>query len=285
MNTINLVEWVHQSPSSEQKELRQAVHTILSAIANEPRLQSDMIIKGGILLAIRFDSSRYTRDIDFSTHKTPGEVSMADVRALLENSLSATVETLNYELDCRVQSCKMNPASPKATTPTMQMTIGYAYKGSDRHKRLLRGESPVTVAIDYSLNEVIARIDTLNLHNQEVIRAYALSDLVAEKLRSMLQQKDRQRTRRQDVYDVYLLLQQHGDQLRAESDIILDALLQKSHARNLQPGQLSLRDEEIRSRSRHEYLTLADEIQGELPDFETAYTSIQDFYESLNWEK
>ncbi|MEJ2622018.1 MAG: nucleotidyl transferase AbiEii/AbiGii toxin family protein, partial [Candidatus Thiodiazotropha sp.] len=36
--------------------------------------------------------------------------------------------------------------------------------------------------------------------------AYSLTDLIAEKLRSVLQQIKRERQRRQDIFDLFLLL-------------------------------------------------------------------------------
>lgn len=59
----DITEWVEQAGDGEQRELRQAVHTILAAIAHDPHLRANMIIKGGILLAVRYHSSRFTRDM------------------------------------------------------------------------------------------------------------------------------------------------------------------------------------------------------------------------------
>ena len=67
MEECDIAAWVQRAPDAAQRELRQAVHTVLVAIGRSSDLQPYMIIKGGILLAIRYESSRYTRDIDFST--------------------------------------------------------------------------------------------------------------------------------------------------------------------------------------------------------------------------
>jgi hypothetical protein len=53
---------VNQAPN-DQRELRQAVHTVLAAIAHDTQLRADMIMKGGILLAVRYQSVRFTKDI------------------------------------------------------------------------------------------------------------------------------------------------------------------------------------------------------------------------------
>ncbi|HEB71930.1 MAG TPA: hypothetical protein ENI77_04850 [Nitrospirae bacterium] len=62
--------WVEKSPNNRELELRQAVHTVLLAISNSGKLREQMIMKGAILLALKYGSSRYTKDIDFSTSIT-----------------------------------------------------------------------------------------------------------------------------------------------------------------------------------------------------------------------
>ena len=59
--------WVQQAPDKPQRGFREAVHIILESIGRSKHLQARMVMKGGLLMAIRYDSSRYTRDIDFST--------------------------------------------------------------------------------------------------------------------------------------------------------------------------------------------------------------------------
>ena len=46
----------------------------------------------------------------------------------------------------------------------------------------------------------------------------------------------------------------------------------------------SLDDEDIRKHSSEEYHFLAYEIGGELPEFEIAYQTVNDFYKSLPWD-
>jgi len=39
----------------------------------------------------------------------------------------------------------------------------YAYKGTNQPKRLLAGQSPTTITIDYSLNELMPNLESLDL--------------------------------------------------------------------------------------------------------------------------
>ena len=282
---FDIKDWVEEASTTNNKEFRQAVHTILSAIASDSNLKANMILKGGILLAIRYKSHRYTKDIDFSTEKPRGgEITEDGVRKSLDSSLAQMVEELDYGLDCRVQSSKLQPRDVKSTYPSIKMTVGYAYKGTPQHKRLLSLQSPNTISIDYSLNEATPNIEDLKLNLEEGILAYSLTDLIAEKYRSLLQQVSRNRTRRQDVYDLNLLIEKFGDIDNFERSKILNSLIIKSKARlKIAPDINSFEDPELKSRAKKDYHTLEDEIEGELPDFEELFQKVADFYRSLPW--
>lgn len=276
--------WVGDASNTRQKELREAVHTILLAISSDSNLKLNMILKGGILLAIKYKSHRYTRDIDFSTEKKIGEEITKDgIREALDSRLAQMVEELDYDLDCRVQSSKLQPRDLNATYPSIRMTVGYAYKGTPKHKRLLSLKSSDTVSIDYSLNEAIPNIENLNLNLKEDILAYSLTDLIAEKYRSLLQQISRNRSRRQDIYDLNLLIARVEDIDDFERTKILDSLIRKSKAREIEPDITSFENPELKSRAQKNYQTLGDEIEGELPDFNELFYKVADFYRALPW--
>lgn len=67
LNEVDMEAWVQQAPDKPQRGFREAVHIILESIGRSQHLHARMVMKGGLLMAIRYDSSRYTRDIDFST--------------------------------------------------------------------------------------------------------------------------------------------------------------------------------------------------------------------------
>ena len=166
--------------------------------------------------------------------------------------------------------------------------MGYAYKGTNSHKRLVRSQSPDAVQIDYSFNEPIHSIDRILVEEGCEIRAYSAVDMIAEKLRALLQQEVRNRARRQDAFDIFHLLDtiRQGDDNDdfATKAKVLPALLKKAKARNLYIDQSSMADENIIRRSRQEYSTLAAEIEGDLPAFDEVYSRVREFYESLPWD-
>lgn len=275
--------WAAQFTGEQDKEFRQAVQTILLAIASHNELQASMVLKGGILLAIRYRSQRYTKDIDFSTSKTMAELDENEIAKELNGSLAAVVEELDYGLDCRVQKCELFPKRKDATFPSIRITVGYAYKGSSKHKRLQTKTSPSVVSIDYSTNEFIPSIENFKLTVGEEIQTYSLTDLIAEKYRALLQQVIRNRNRRQDVYDLYFILHEFAGLSDDEKSLILSSLLAKAKPRGLIPNISSMDDEEVKRRAGHEYDTLMDETLDELIDFNLAFEYITKFYRSLPW--
>jgi Nucleotidyl transferase AbiEii toxin, Type IV TA system len=284
IDECDINDWVQDAPTEENRKFREAVHTILLAIASDATLKTSMILKGGILLAIRYNSRRYTKDIDFSTDKKlGGEITTDSIRELLDSSLALMVEGFDYDLDCRVQSIKLQPRDPTSTYPSMKIKVGYAYKGTPQHKRLLSLQSSDTVSIDYSLNEKTPNIEDFKLDLEEEILIYSLTDLIAEKYRSLLQQVSRNRKRRQDVYDLYLLIENLEDIDDVEKSKILDSLISKSKVREICPDINSFDDPELKSRAQEDYPTLKDEIEGKLPDFNELFYKVADFYKLLPW--
>ena len=283
MEKIAIREWVAQNP--DYGPFRQAVHTILTAVSGTPALQTAMVMKGGVLLALRYRSQRHTADIDFSTDIRLRDFDLVAFRGVLEQSLTDAVEQLGYGLDCRVQRCKQSPPRADATFPTIQVSLGYAYK-DDRsaHKRLLTGRVATTIRLDDSLNEPVGETDLFELEEGHVIRTYSLVEMVAEKLRALLQQEVRNRVRRQDIYDRHYLLSEHPFRneplTRAR---ILERLIAKARARDLEVSSGAMANPEIIRRSRAEYKNLASEIEGELPDFDPVYGVVEAFYRSLPW--
>ena len=283
MSGIQIQDWINQSV--ERVPFRQAVHTILVAVSQSEALKTNMIMKGGMLLALGYESTRYTKDIDFSTAKTLKEFDIEACIQELKSALLEAVESLDYGLDCRVQSYKQQPPKSDATFPTLSISVGYAYKHDrNAHRRLMNNNSSTIVEIDYSLNEPSREIEIFEIEEGKQIQIYGFTELVAEKFRAILQQVARKRRRRQDVYDLSFLLTHHPQaQDAATKKMILDTLIEKSLSRGLTVEKESLSDPDVIRLSREEYHLLAIEIEELLPDFDTVYSVIRDYYESLPW--
>ena len=280
----NIAEWVKAAPV-DRRLFRQAVHLILHGIGGDEYLRLNMIMKGGMLLGIRYQSSRFTEDIDFSVGHQLQEVDQDNFAQLLKNALVVAEDELPYQVTCRLQSLKVQPRSG-GTFPSLKMKVAYSdQRDSSGMKRLNRGQSSQVVKIDYSFNEASYQVEELNLDGEEMIQAYALTDILAEKLRSIIQQVVRNRNRRQDIYDIWHLLTTCPALTAEEKQQVLESFKRKSEARidSTFIHRDTLRRSDVKSASQVDYDTLKDEIAGDLPAFELAYERVVEFYESLPW--
>jgi predicted nucleotidyltransferase component of viral defense system len=285
MSAIDLAAWVDEELRPDRKVFRQAAQLVLRAIAQSPSLSAVMIMKGGLLLAIRYHSCRFTTDIDFSTSKRLQEVDLPALIATITEALRSVSADNEHAMALRLQSHEIKPPNrPGVNFPTLQMRIGYASRLEPKSlKRLESTGSTQVVQVDYSFNEWASGREQQEIDGGHLLM-YTFHDLVAEKLRSVLQQpiRGQGRPRYQDIYDIVLLLETAVDD--GDKAMILAKLFEACRDRQVPLHKEALRDEQVTKLSREQYASvLPDLILGPLPDFEVAYTTVRDFFESLPW--
>ena len=283
---INLPQWVEAEQEPGRQSFRQAVHLVLRAIAQSEALAPAMIMKGGILLAVRYRSTRFTRDIDFSTSQRYQQQAIQPLLAAIEEALAPVSADNEYGLALQLQSHQIKPPNrPDVSFPTLQLRIAYADRqNSAAMRRLINKGAPTLVHVDYSFNEWVTDIEEHQVDGG-ALRMYAFHDLLAEKLRSVLQQPVRNRERYQDIYDLNLLLNTAEPITSTDRAAVLEKLRQASHGRLPPPSRTALRDPEIKWLSQRQYgSALPQLVADSLPPFDVAYGLMQEFYESLPWD-
>lgn len=282
MSKLNLVAWVEAEADAGRREFRQAVHLILRAIAQSEKLAPIMVMKGGILLAIRYQSTRFTKDVDFSTQRKLQEVDVPGFIDQMQKALEQVSFENDYGLAIALQSQVLNPKRADSLFATLQMKIGYANRAVPNElKKLAAGQSAKAVQIDYSFNEWASDVETGDIDGG-LLAMYAYHDLIAEKIRSVLQQPIRNRSRFQDIYDLCLLLDciEFNDEDRAS---VLAKLMSASEDRKVPMDPKALRSEQLRELSQRDYPQVVALIATKPPQFDDAYARVQAFYESLPW--
>jgi len=287
MSDWDIAKWVEAATTNTDRDFRCAIHTVIAAMASDEDLAQASFMKGGILLALRYHSPRYTTDIDFSTPKGYSKEAENELLARLQRGLASMSEQLGYELECRVTSFRADPPIKPHFTHfwvNLKVTIGYARRGTPAHRRLLSGAINTVIQMDYSFDERVPAEDVYQVDSQGQLQVYALSTLIAEKYRAWLQQAIRKRTRRQDVYDLHFLLTRlevMSEDFRRE---VLEVLRIKAEDRKVECTRASFREPELIARARQDYPTLADELgEEDLPDFDIAFERVRDYYERLPW--
>lgn len=283
---INWEKWVENGGAPQWKPMRQAIHTVLIAIAYCESLKKQMMLKGGILMALCYDSSRFTRDIDLSQTSKYQKGDEDKLLSELNDAIQNSVQELSYGLDCRIQSSQLKPPSEKNPTfPVLEVKIGYAYNADSRnHRRLMEGNCTNVLEIDFSFNEKTKLAESFEIADGLTLLRYSLVDLVAEKFRALLQQEERERYRGQDLYDLLYLLKNIPDQLDSVKAQILEALLESAESKGLKVNAESMRVGLIRAMTSREYSLLKDTVGDDrLVDFDRAYDELESFYRSLPW--
>lgn len=287
MNKIE--QWIDLAKDETQKNFRRMVHIILKAISSHHGLQSEMVMKGGILLAIAYHTGRYTKDIDFSTPKHYSEFQKGEDAFItnLNDAIKASAEETQYGILCAIQKQEIRPG-PEGNYQTLHLSIGYALKSvPNMIKQLTAGHAANVVKIDYSFNETVGDIGLIDAGGDQ-LQTYGHLTLIAEKFRALLQQvtktggRSRGSSRGQDVFDLNLLLTNYP-LAQDQQEHLLSLLISKANSRELIIDQKSISDPSIKERCRERYSQLINEIDGELPDFDTAFNVLAKFYESLPW--
>lgn len=282
---VNLSDWTAEAASDPLTELeRHATEVFLAALGMTATCKDKIYLKGGILVGAIYASGRNTADMDFSTTIEPSE----DFAELLGSELGsafpgAAIALGLPDLRLKMQSVKFRPRKDtfvEADFPAISVKFAYARAGSKQETALQAGTCGDVLYADISFNKPITCVQSVIMMGSEAsILAYSLMDLVAEKLRALLQQVTRDRYRRQDVFDLHFLLTEaRADRLAKDS--LLGCFLEKCRSRGIEPNVDSLDDPEVWRRAESEWETLAQEV-GYLPSFDHSYATIQRFYRSL----
>jgi predicted nucleotidyltransferase component of viral defense system len=275
---------VAQDRQTQQERI--ASEIFLAALGSTEGFRKKIFLKGGILVGAVYESGRNTADLDFSTTLEPSKDFLNKLEAELVAALPAASALVGSpDTLMKVQSVKYRPRPEtfvEANAPAIEVKFAYAERGTKNEKRLNSGNSSNVIYADISFNEEVASIQEICIGDTGLsFYAYSKCDLIAEKMRSILQQKVRRRNRRQDIYDLWFLLENHpvSEEERSEIKAIF---LEKCHSRDIQADAKSLEDDEVLERSRAEWETLESEVEY-LPPFDEAFQVTANFYSTL-WE-
>ncbi len=230
-----------------------------------------------------YGSPRTTKDIDFTTTLMPE--GFADYFSTkLDHEMRTAAAWLGYvDLLTRVQSGEMRPPDLDFPWPTLRMRIGIARRGTHQNTLLDEGRAIEVLRIDVSFNEPVFEEEQVLLAEEEAtILSYGIHELIAEKLRALIQQDVRDRQRGQDVYDIARLVK-GTDLTHSDRKKVLDIFRKKAAARNLDVSQDTIMKEQIENNSRSRYETMALEPGGEDLDFDRDMAIVRAFYRSLPW--
>ncbi len=176
-----------------------------------------------------------------------------------------------------------NPKAPAATRPTYAVTAGFQFPGDRHFEEFGAGGRPVSDVIELELtfNDAVCETEDrpLGTASTSLIRACTLNDIVAEKLRALLQQIPRNRTRPQDVFDIARVVREG---LTIDPVRVAEYLRRKCADREIVPTRAAFRDPEIARRAQTGYEAVLRLSQREVTPFAEAWATVLSLVDRLD---
>lgn len=179
---------------------------VLKGIAEEPKLTNHLLFKGGTALKkCYFGEYRFSEDLDFT-----GIDSLE--KEVLESSFKEVCQKVTHESGCEFELTSFSKIRDAENEEAYEGKV--AFRGPTKPQSI----KPI-IKIDLSFYEkvVLPPVKKEILHPysdqfQTEVLTYSLEEILAEKLRSILQQKNRV-PRPRDFYDVWTLLQMDSSKI------------------------------------------------------------------------
>lgn len=269
----------NDAPVDEARK-RFAQYAVLVGIASSRTLGHALVFKGGNALDFIWQPNRSTTDLDFSVDANAITDSFDEhtIRNALRQGLNAAGIVLSIAFS--VHKVVQQPPGPNRTFITYEAAVGYALEDEERLRvRMERGQPSINVIpVEISINEPICDERTIALDATHRIRVSTVEDIVAEKLRALLQQPIRNRTRRQDLLDIAVVLHEKPD---LDPVKVAEYLLRKAKARNVPISRAAFRNPEIAARAGQDYALLEVTTRKDFIPFHEALRVLNRFVDAL----
>jgi predicted nucleotidyltransferase component of viral defense system len=251
--------------TSNEARKRFAQLVVLESFAAVPALGRHLAFKGGNALRFLHGSPRSTVDLDFTVlDSLPDDGS--ELRQVLD--VAFAVGSRRFGIAVRCQGVRRNPKRPTATRPTYSVTAGFQIPGDRHFADLAAGIRPVSDVIELELtfNDVVCETEVRSLTpgGPAALQVCTLNDIVAEKLRALLQQVPRNRRRPQDVFDIARVVR---ERLEVDPGRIASYLQRKCAGRDLIPTRAAFCNPEVAERAGTGYESELRLTQGVIPPF------------------
>ena len=195
------------------------------------------------------------------------------MRTVLDQALRYSVQ--RFAVKTRCQRIEQKPPGENRTMPTFEVKIGYQVPGDPHYADFERSAKPSSqvVKLEISINDVVCEFigKRLSELQQWDLRVCVLEDILAEKLRALLQQPSRNRHRQQDPMDIANMLRKHGSEIDRRK--IAEYLLLKCQSRGIE-ARKSAFDDDIRARAYYQYETLFSSTEPDFIPFDQAWRDV-----------
>jgi predicted nucleotidyltransferase component of viral defense system len=260
-----------------------ALLALLDAISRDEALREGYVLKGGNALRFAYAGPRASTDLDLTAVESrpdqpaaESEVALDEFCARLDRALADVAERYDFA-EMVVQSREvLPPKKDPRSFPSFRVRVGHTRR-PDRSPPY-----PEVVALDVTLNDLVCESEYVEVESVD-LHVSSLDDIIAEKLRSLLQQVPRNRNRPADVFDVWYYTTRARALLDSEQVSVF--LVQKSEGKEGlgRITRASFHDPEIRERAEVGYDALEPRLREgvRLPPFDEAFSRVLAFVDEL----
>lgn len=262
--------------------LRFAQYVMLRAVTSSRALSTLLVFKGGNALDFVWQPNRSTLDLDFSTVLEVTDVDAEGKRLAELFTRALAVVEREFGVFSRLVRVERQPPGPDKTFVTYQIRVAYALPDQLPLRRRMEADprwAPQGIDLEISINEPICADQQFDIAGTNPLRVCTVEDIVAEKLRVLLQQTIRNRTRPQDLLDIAVVLRTRPTLDRA---LVADFLARKAAARNVPVTRTAFRDPQLMDRAYQGYGELEATTRSLFIPFEEARALLYDFVDSLD---
>lgn len=276
-------EWATRfglSVAEARRRLAQGM--LLAGIVQDERLSQHLVFKGGNALDFVWLPNRSTTDLDFSVPFRLG------VNQFTEDELSTTFQEICDVAShvsggyFKLNSIRQEPPGADRSFAALSVRIAYALSDELRLAERLRngGTGNQVLDLEISSNESICATQPIQIAGTgSSLLTATVDDIVAEKLRAILQQTIRNRSRRQDVLDI-AVIQTSGPGCNVT--LVSQFLLTKCLARSVTCSKAAFRNAQVRERARIGYDDLATTTRRTFIQFDLAWNQVQSLVDQLD---
>ena len=204
----DLTAWARRHGTTMEEARRRFVQYVVLVSISDSAPIAAVAFKGGNALQFIHGNPRSTLDLDFTA-----EAGFPDDPAKITSWLDAALPLADrrHQVKARCQSIRRKPPGMDRTTPTYLIKVGYQLSGDRYYQNF---DEPKlfseVVEVEISLNDVVCETQPWRPEGSaRALTACTLEDIVAEKLRALLQQIPRNRSRPQDVFDIASMVRRH----------------------------------------------------------------------------
>ena len=286
-NHSDITLWSNQFgiPSHEARQ-RYAELSILGCIGFDRRASRSIVLKGGNALRFAYGGTRSTIDLDFTAVQEALEDEGEVLRELFNQAFSGSEASFQIRLRC--QRVKRRPRDGTGTHPTYDIGVAYQFPTdryyADFENKKTSRNAPTVIPVEVSLNDLVCETkdyDPVHGKQDSALLVCSLEDVIAEKLRSLLQQPIRNRNREQDVFDCVSFARSHKD---IDREKVFKFFIQKCETREITPSPDSF-DTTVREMAMVNYEpTISNQAPNDFIVFEEAWSELIEFVESLPWD-